>query len=451
MTNREQQIKKEAVSIFGRKPGMGDAEQWQDIIGELKSLDPKEVSDDLRFIYDALDQVDESIEEEKKSYGLYDVDREKMESLYGIKMDILYNLSFVFHPFTSYGRNCVEKAVNTRKDYEKLGECLTTRIDADNINVFMPVLPDDIVEEIVTGRRQALGAIRSIKQVAYAAGAIVYWLDTETQEDSPILRIEWLYVHPDFRGRRIADSLIGELVYQMHKNDIEVMTASFAVGSTWEPLMGSIFSHWRFGFGGQMAPDTVILPGDVTELDELKKKSDSVNPLSGMDEHERMQFIRRSLTNGKYTGYLWDVLENKDYFDPEISCYTGDRSSPSGVMLMHRTPSDDYRVEYVSADDEAAEEIISMCAFVISQSVARGHSESLIDFSIRMDELWEYLDLVIPKQKSALLVTGVLTGVSDETDINETMIDRLLSATDSDLQTASKELATALGEVRYGL
>ena len=74
-----------------------------------------------------------------------------------------------------------------------------------------------------------------------------------------MLRIEWLFVHEDFRGRGVSDSLIAELVYQMHVTGIEATAVSLVVGDSWEPAIGSVFARWKFEFEPQMDPDKTVL------------------------------------------------------------------------------------------------------------------------------------------------------------------------------------------------
>ena len=446
MANKNYQIKKEAETLFRSEPEIFSQDPIRDMQEELKSVNLADIAKDVKTVYDMLSQVNERIGEEKKDYKLNNPDSEQMENLYGFKMDILYNLAYGFHPFSSYGKQCIKKAISSRKKYEALGKNMFTRIGAKNISVFMPVLSEDLAEDIRTGRRKAIGAIRSIGQGTYGAGAIVYWLDTQDSEE-PLLRIEWLYVHENFRGKRIADSLIGELVYQMQKNDIEAMTASFVVGSTWEPVLAGIFAHWRFGFGPQMEPDTIIRLGDVSDFDALRKKASSASPLSAMEERMRTQFVERVLRDGKYKGYIWNIVKDTDYFDPDLSCFIGEWHSPEAVLLVHKAPSGNFRVEYADADDDDTDAILAMASFAIYQALAKVSDEDiLIDFPIRMDELEIYLDKAIPTQQSALLVTGALCGIPDEYDINEKMINNILSMTDEEIKKAAEEYEKMIRE-----
>ena len=170
MSGKSYQIKQDAQALFGAESEMFSEDPNPIAQEEQESADFVEIVLDIRSVYDMLSQVDALIEEEKKTYGLDHMDRERMESLYTYKMDAFFNLSYAFHPFTSYGRECIQKAIEVRKEYESLGECLSTRVGPGNISVFEPLLTEDLAEDILTGRRLAIGAIRSIEEKAKRSG-----------------------------------------------------------------------------------------------------------------------------------------------------------------------------------------------------------------------------------------------------------------------------------------
>jgi GNAT superfamily N-acetyltransferase len=372
--------------------------------------------------------LDEQIEKQKADFGITDANREKLEASYALKMDLFYSQACAIHPLTSFGKQCLKEAVETRKEFESLVGVYTTRITPENISVFLPVLTKDLAEDIITGRREAIGAIRAKGVRTYGAGALAYYVDEDP--DGAILRIEWLYVHPDFRGRRIADSLIAEMVYQIQKEPGLSMAASFTVGENWEPVIGNIFSKWKFIFGAQMEGDTIVAVEDITDTTPIeavvKKYEKNVKPLSEMNSRDISDFIGRVLIKDGYRGYLWRQIKNPGYFDQELSCYTGDRKKPDGVMLVHRTPSGLLRLEYAGFESDDGSSMISMTGHVLYRTLATESTGATIVFPIRMDEFDEMMERIAPKQRSALLVTAVLSSDYLEEDVTGEAVEELL-------------------------
>ena len=438
----EKTMKKEAELYLGESRALKDEEVNRRIREDMKDFDVHSFVQNLRDIRTLSKSLDEQIEKQKAAFGITDANREKLETTYALKMDLFYSQACAIHPLTSFGKHCLKEAVETRKEFESLVGVYTTRITPENISVFLPVLTKDLAEDILTGRREAIGAVRAKGVRSYGAGALVYYADDGP--DGATLRIDWLYVHPDFRGRRIANSLIGEMVYQVQKGAGSTLAASFTVGENWEPVIGSIFAKWKFIFGTQMEGDTIVSIEDILDpapIEEVRKKyGKEAKPLSEIQDRDRSSFIRRTLIRDGYRGYLWRQAEKPDYFDPELSCYVGDRRNPEGVMLVHRTPSGMLRVEYAGLGSGDGRSIFSMTGNVLYRAITTESSKSTLDFPIRMDEFEEMMKRIVPKQRSAFYVTAVLSGDYVEEDVTEEAVEELLSLSDEALQAGFHNL-----------
>ena len=434
----ENEIKKDAAAFLGKSEALRSDELTQQIKEDIKRLDPVVFVHQIRQIRELLERVDDRIREQRESFGIEDMNREPIEMTYALKMDLLYHLAFAIHPLTSYGKQCLKEAMDARHAFEELVGGYTTRITPSNISVFLPVLTDDLAEDIRTGRREAIGAIRAKGSFSYGAGALVYEYDGGDVDTGFILRIEWLFVHPAFRGRRIADSLIAEMVYQMHKNPVDALTASFIVGENWEPVMGNIFSRWKFMFGTQMEGDTLICMADMEDPDPIEKfyqtYGKNATPLSAMESRNVPFFLERVLRREEYRGYLWGQTRKPDYIDRDLSCYIGDVGNPDGVMLVHKTPSKKLRVEFVGLAGADTKPVPTMAGYVLHEALRTAPADSVLDFPIHMDEFSQAMDKLAPKQRSALLVTAVLSGAFLEEDVTAETVEEMLSMPEKQLR-----------------
>ena len=430
MINNTKEIKKVAEQYLGNAEALQSPTLADEMREDVKKINVSDISREIREIHELIEQVDSRIAQQKTGFGVESMNREEIEISYALKMDLLYNLAYGIHPLTTYGKKCLLEATRVRHEFEEIVGGYTTRITPKNISVFTPVLSEDMKEDILTGRREAIGAIRAKGMKTYGVGALVYYLDSEDTMEDSILRIEWLYVHPDFRGRRIADSLIAELVYQMQKNSISAITASFVVGGSWEPVMGNIFSRWKFMFGAQMEPDTILSMNDVGDpeaiLEYYKQYGKQAVSLSKMNDSNIAAFLERELHRENYRGYLWGQTKSPTYFNRDLSCYIGDPGSPAGIMLVHKTPSGTYRVEYVNHSTEGIEPLMVMTAYLLGQSLNLPGADVVLDIPVLIDEFGELVEKLVPTQKSALLVTAVLSKSFIRDDIDEDAVAALL-------------------------
>ena len=442
---------KEAMQYLGEAPGIINLNEDLSAFEELLSKDPAVVAKSLREAYEELESVDKEIKSERKGFSKKNNDRGILEELYSEKMSLLYRMACSTSPLSSYGVKCLQQAMEARLEFENIAGVYTTRITQKNIRVFMHVLTEDIAEEIWVGKMEAIGAVRTEKGQSYGVAALVYRLDDSMSEEEAVLRIEWLYVHRHFRGRGVADSLIGEMAYLMKKSDISAMTASFSVGLTWDPVIAQTFADWGFMFGAQMEPDTIIRISDITEIDKIKKYAAGVRPLTDIEKKNIPAFLERALEEDEYSGYLWRQTRNPGYIDPELSCYTGDKRSPEGVLMTHRTPSGIYKVEYIHLRGNDERVVLNMCAWFIYRVIATGKGDDILDIPVLMDELGRFLDKLVPIQRSALLVTGVLADSYNTPDIDENMVEEMLCATDEELKEASREMMELMDRISKGI
>ena len=429
-------VKKIAEQYLGNAEALQSPELSNEIREDVKKINVADIARGIREIHELLGHVDERITQEKSKYGMESMDREAIEISYALKMDLLYHLAFGIHPLTSYGKKCLFEATRVRHEFEEMVGGYTTRITPKNISVFTPVLSEDMAEDIITGRREAIGAIRAKGKKTYGAGILVYYLDSGDSMEDSILRIEWLYVHPDFRGRRIADSLIAEIVYQMQKNNISAITASLVAGDSWEPVMGSVFSRWKFMFGAQMEPDTIVSIGDVRNPDAIlelyEKYGKFAVPLSKINNSNLTAILERELHRNKYRGYLWGQTKSPTYFNRDLSCYIGNPGSPDGLLMVHKAPSDTYRVEYMSLGAMGDKPLPAMAGHLFGQSLNLPAADVVLDIPVMMDEFDNLIEKLVPQKKSALLVTAVLSNSFIRDDIDEDAIEALLSHSDEE-------------------
>ena len=438
MQNFDKEIREDAALYLGEDSPIRGTESDEESEEPALEIDFKEISTTISQLRSYLPMLDDRISECKELFETKDSSRKTIEQFYEYKMDILYNLAYIIHPLTIYGRQCLEKAEAVRHDFEELVGVYTTRVTASNVDVFLPLLTADMAEDIRTGRREALGAIRckdsKKDRRPYAAGILAYYVDTAFSAEDPVLRIEWLFVHEDFRGRGVSDSLIAELVYQMHVTGIEATAVSLVVGDSWEPAIGSVFARWKFEFEPQMDPDTYIRIGDLTDLTQIGEFASHAKPLSSMSAKEAGFLQANALTRDEYRGYIRNLIKDPDYFDMDLSCYVGKKSNPNGLMLVHRTPSGMLRVEYISLGSSSDTKVIPvMAAFVLYTAHEKRYLDSAVDFPIQMDEFERLMEKIVPRQRGAFMVTGILTADFGSIDIDEKLVDGFTSASDEEL------------------
>ncbi len=349
-------------------------------------------------------------------------DREPAEIIYDKSIRIIYGMAGRFHPLSQYGKKMLNAAIVYRQKFEKSVGPMISTITKNNINLFRTVLPVDLYEDIVVGRRRALGAIRTIKGKTYGVAAIAYYQDRiETYED-PILRIDWLYVNEKFRGRGLSYFLLGELLYQVSKSGIAAVSAEFESGGEYNYLLGYILGTWRFEFGTGLSTTSVIRLGDITGFSKISSKIKGVQTLASLDDISREKLITTAFRKFGYRGYLANVPF--EYIDPETSCFLETPETVSALLIAHKLPSGMVRAEYEGLSNDQDSAVRVVCKFLESASLIYD-DDDIIDIPIDSEELGIFLEDVCPGQMGQYTVEGILELLSDQ-DIDEKTVNELM-------------------------
>lgn len=377
----------------------------------LAAADTKKIVNSHREQAKILEELDGVIEDISNVYDPAVHDREPLEEVFATKIDILYGMARRFHPLSEYGIETMKRAVACRQDFEELAGPFITRITQDNIERFDDLLPDDLIEDIIVGKLQALGAIRSQGSELFGVGAIVFDIDSvgETEQDAQeVLRVSWLYVDEDWRERGIANSLVGELVCFMAETGTPAMTVDFYVDDDAE-LYGNLFSEWHFLFAAGVTPELAFTLSDISEQSTFEKYEDKATSLMELADREEKLLVRDFLLGNEYQGYLNRETLPEDYIETELSSYTGSKTRPDGLLLAHRYPSGKISIEYNGSrgvGDDRTEEMLGALAYTAALKYDRSTE---VVMNERYVEDGELLDELFRRQKGQYMIEGILT------------------------------------------
>ena len=224
----------------------------------------------------SIDMIEDVLEEilgeiEGKELREFEI-REKLEGIYLAKIGLMLQASRLFHPMSEFGRSALKKAMDAQNEYEDRVGALVTGVTDDSIRKYKPLLTDDIMEDIMVGKTQAMAALRYRDGAVYAAGILAYSVDTDLLQENVVIRIEWLYIAEEFRGEGIADMLLGNLISRCVDLGIENITFDFPEESEYAQAYYNLLSDWHFSFTTGLSPEF------VTEVakDTVKKNIESI-------------------------------------------------------------------------------------------------------------------------------------------------------------------------------
>ncbi len=356
---------------------------------------------------DELGNIDEVIKEALESANLGQ--RGDTEELYLTKIDLLYYLARGFNPLSEYGRDVLGEAKKTRLEFEQLVAPLASRITKRNMDIFAPLMTEELKEEILLGKTDAIGAIRGGSKGSYGAGVIVYNIEADPVEaDGCIVRIKWLYVAETFRQKRIAHFLIGTLLSQSAGLKVSGVTVDIPALNDYAEVAAYIFDRWGFVFATGTTPEFMADVEDIEGVDEIAEMAEGVKSLAGSGGDPAV-IIAKYIRKNDRAGMLKSSLVSVDHYNKELCFYTGEWNRAKAMLLTRITASGVLSVELLDAVDDDEEEIKKLVSAFLMKAMGESGGEARVSVPVEFPGLGEFLDSVCPESTGAYLIEGILT------------------------------------------
>ncbi len=413
MATKEYVFTRDDIERF-LSPDLESEEMKKDEEELLKDLDPEEL---FRIHKDDLDELDRSLKMLRKMRAEYDPGkhgRDFAEPYYLLVLDILCLIARRFHPLSEYGKEILAQAAGFRDDFEKVHGALVSSITKDNAEQFSEVLSADLVDEIKRGKTRGIAALRTEKDGTFAAGALCYYMENDPADNEPVLRVKWLYVGEDYRFTGVAGSLIGEMVYQMAKNEkISAMTLDYPALLPEAGILGELLQEWHFSFKTGLSPEFITTASNIKEIQKLEKYGSLVKSMESLKEK-----------NIRVKGY------SEGFFDREFSFFAGDIKNPEGLLLGHRYPSGTVRAEYIYLRPASEKTFLFLVSAFLLKIVNTCPKDTEIVIPIDAEEAGEVLDKLVPSQSTDLLVEAVLMRPSGDENMTGRALKLIIDSLD---------------------
>ena len=388
-----------------------------------KDFDPMEVFDVHKEELKDLIEIMETLETVNKEYDPKKHDLEAVERAYLYAISLTLRQARRFNPLSTYGRDMLRDAVTLRDEYESMYAPLVTGIDDTNVDDFFDLIPGDLLEEIYVGRAYGVGVFRTAGNDTKPAGAAVYHFIElpEEEESGPVIDVVWFYVDEDNREDQVGDQMLGELIALLSEAGGSSLIMSVPADEEYLDAYMTLFSEWRFSVATGIDRDFLISLSDITDTTVFDKYK-SAKTLSDLELEKRDRVIRTGLSEMPELLDFYDEIWD-DYYDYELSFYTGPSTEPTGLLLTHVRPSGKIEVEYCEGDYER------LYASAIKSAYVKFGDEGMFSAVAFDEKEEEFLESLVSEQKGVLTVDGVL--IPPEDDVRDEDIARIFSAIES--------------------
>ena len=396
----------------------------------LEGYDPTEPLRAHKMELEDLEELLSTLETVKKEFDPMVHAREAAENAYSATIYLLYHLARRFHPLSEYGKDLMLKAYKLRQEYEKMFKApMITGISAENCEVFKELISEDILEDISLGTCSGIGLFRTDVDRLVPVGAVAFtWTELpEDYEEGPVIDVKWFYIDEDYRKGSLADLLIGELVTLMIRKKASDIMFSVPVDEYYETWL-QLFAEWKFEVSTGLSPDYRMSVRDIESDSKILAFNESATAFNDIAPEKMDIVVRNFLKTAEDMEILEKVAGRGDYYDRDLSCFTGTESLPTGLLLAHRKPSNDIDIEYIGYLEEMGETVMSLVGSCAYAALSKFKAKPDIIMHPFTEELEIFIDRFLPEAKVVPMINGSMLwpeGLSLTAEMVDAIMDSL--------------------------
>ena len=343
-----------------------------------------------------------------------EITAEAREKVYLAFLDTYFELSKTLNSLGGFAKGRLQAALDLLDDFENRFFPLTTKIDADNAEAFKELITDEFYDDILVGRKRAIGALRHIGEDMYAAGAIVYSVYTSENLEAPLIRIHWINVSEDLRGQGIGNMLMGRVIGLALQNEGSAVTVNLPVYNDGteenekQEILKNLMVSWNFAFELSVGERFAVRIADLKKneyIDNPDSDAISLYDLGGKGPELLNEYFKK---NKKIIDKEVSSLPY-EFFDPYVSCVILSEGKISSVLLLHRYTKGDYRYELLRCKggfDSPDVEKLFRYAYRMAEDLG-DHNGTLFG-TFESEEGYETITEILPFSHLSMVYSGLL-------------------------------------------
>ena len=355
------------------------------------------------------------------------------ERTYLSLIDTCFETAKILNPMDGLGRDRLEAGLGILDGFEKEYWPLLTGITAENAEAFYDLIPDEHYDDILEGRKNAIGAVRLENGKATTAGVAVYSIQEDT---ATYLKLDWIYVAEDLRQHGVGNMLMAKLLETAFtfENCTPVLDINMP-GITEDEdkdkdkeafaVLANFLDSWKFDFDVDTGTNFFFRVSDKENNAFLKGTTSGVKSLTEMGADAEK--LVKSFINKLDSDYDETIKETSfSFFDPDVSCGIVEDGELTAILLLHKYKNNDYRYEALrfsqGYDTEAFKKLVryAYCAML-----RKADTESIVFGEFESMEGFEMVKEVFPAVRTMLLFHGELRAPMPEEVITSEQWDEL--------------------------
>ena len=416
-------------------PSLDDLNLAEEISNTFKQL--KELHDEAYNIDERLEFDDMLLDEYYANLNSLSMieffndqdDMENIERAYLKTIETALRLAKVIHPISGFGLDRLQKAYELIDTFQQKYHPLVTSITSENIDFFADFLSQKDYDEVYYNQKKAIGALRLKGTNTCAAGIMVYRTENSSGENSPVIAVDHMFVHKDFRSLGTANILIAALVRPILYNPNAKVTLSYIPDDVNDDddeytktikkgidITCEFLSSWSFNFTMNFNRTFYLAFKDIRETKFTDISESGIKSLKELGD--TAESVINAFVKSKQDATLNDIETTPfEYFDKEASCVYMENDEIISLLLCHKYKDKDYVLNHIitcSKNDNIS--ILKLLKHLYNVCKERNDLESILSGETKTDEGYNFLQDIAPNTKFVLVYDGILSPLSpDET------------------------------------
>ena len=341
---------------------------------------------------------------------------EQKETAYLSLMDTCFETAKVLNPLAGFGRDRLEAGLGILRSFEKKYWPLVSRVTKNNAQAFRSLIPAEHYDDILEGRKKALGAVRHKGNSMVVAGVAVFSINTISGTAANDIRLEWIYVADVYKKTGVGNMLMAELAGYAIQAEGSIITLNMNVTELKEEkdrerfaVLENFLDSWKFVFSLRTGNNFYLNVTDIKDSEYMNGPTDGVKSLRELGVGGEMMLKRFFKTlNNSYDVEL--VNTSYSFFDKDVSCVVMDNMTVKAVLLFHRQERGNYRFETVRSlpnCDPGA--ILKLIRFAGGAALKCDGEKSMLHGKFESDEGFAIMRKLFPGTRTMMQYRGELS------------------------------------------
>ena len=341
---------------------------------------------------------------------------EQIEMPYLSLMDTCFETAKVLNPLAGFGKDRLEAGLGMLRSFEKKYWPLVSKVTKNNAQAFRSLMPAEHYDDVVEGRKKALGAIRHKGKKKVVAGVVVFSIDRIPEAKGFDVRLEWIYVADVFKKNGVGNMLMAELAGYAIQAEGSIITLNMNVKELSDDadkerfaVLENFLDSWKFAFSLRTGDNFYLQVSDIKDGEYMNGPMDGVKSLEELGTGGEMMLKRFfKILNHDYDAEL--TATSYGFFDPRVSCVIVDNKTIKSVLLFHREGKGVYRYETVrSSADHNPGELIKLIRYACKASIKCDGEKSVLYGRFESDEGFATVQKLFPKARTMMQYHGELS------------------------------------------